>query len=67
MTELSRYIDFCKMVVIPLQIYFRFRVWLRLTFLNVQSYLYTKCGPDISLKRLRYYYLRFLKVNGRHT
>ena len=51
---------FSKMAAIPSQTYFRFRIWLRLTFLKIHSYLRTKC-------RLRYYYFRFLQANGRHT
>jgi len=40
---------FIKMAVIPSQTYFRFRVWLRLTFLKVKNYLRTKCRPNISM------------------
>ena len=41
---------FYKMATVALQIYFRFLIWLRLTFRKVQCYRHTKFRPHISIR-----------------
>ena len=59
---------FYKIAAIVTQIYFRFLIWTCLTFRKVNVIRLSAC--QISTKylnpRLRYYYVLFLKTNGRH-